>query len=277
MTIWERTTRAPLWSKYFDDKESLSPIRYSPDGNKLAWNTQEGLRILSLPSGAITPIPLNGNADEVVRPVAFSPDGLELAYSCRTQLLVLDLTSLRPRLFAPTDEEVFAINYSPDGKRMVFGDRLGSLTMCDRSTGQILFKTNAHSPHVLSVEFSGNGRLLATAGSDALIKLWIVHPNSLTLKSTLRGHRGYVRCSFSPDASRLVSGATDQMLKLWDVKRGDELATFYGHTDYLSYEQFAEDGNTLYSIGFGDDRPFRYWEAPPLDQIDKTPRSTSVP
>jgi WD40 repeat protein len=150
----------------------------------------------------------------------------------------------------------------------VFGDALGSLTMCDRSTGDRLSKTNAHRPQVGTVEFSPDGRFLVTGGMDGLIKLWVVHPNTLTLRKTLRGHRGYSGCWFSPDGGRLVSGSSDQMIKLWDVERGVELATLYGHTDYLSSVRFAEDGNTLYSIAFGDDRQIRYWEAPPLEQMD---------
>jgi WD40 repeat protein len=268
LTLWDRTNCTPLWSKRVDDGEDLAPIAYSPDGKTLAWNTHDVLRILTLKSGAITPIPLNANPGRFVHPVAFSPDGLELAYSCRTQLLVLDLKSQHSRLFAPTDDEVSAINYSRDGKRLVFGDHLGWLTMCDRFSGQIFFKTNAHRPRVASLEFSPDDRLLATGGDDSLIKLWEVRPKSLTLKHTLRGHRGYAGGSFSPDGSRLVSNASDLMIKLWDVERGVELATLYGHTDYAVYAQFAEDGNTLYSAGWGADRQIRYWEAPPLDQID---------
>jgi WD40 repeat protein len=248
----------------------LAAIRYSPDGNTLAWSTQDALNMLSVESRALTSIRLDGTPGDVTRRVAFSPDGVELAYSCRTQLLVLDLKSQHSRVFARADDEVWSITYSPDphGERLVFGDQRGSLTMCDRLSGQVLFKTNAHRPHCGTVAFSSDGRLLVTAGDDALIKLWEVHPKSLTLKHTLRGHRGYVGCSFSPDGARLVSGAGDQMVKLWDVERGVELATLYGHTDYLGYERFAEDGNTLYSTGFGSDRQIRFWEAPPLDEID---------
>lgn len=275
MAIWDRTNQTPLWSQRLD-RPDMPRIRYSPDGNTLAWNTQDALKVLTVKSRAVTSIPLNGTPGEVVRPVAFSPDGLELAYSCRTQLWVLDLKLQHSRLFAPTDDEVFSMNYSPDGKRLVFGDRLGSLTMCDRLSRQVLFKTTAHRPHCATAEFSPDGRLLVTAGHEALLKLWVVHPKSLTLKYTLRGHRGYPSCSFSPDGTRLVSGSSDQMTKLWDVERGVELATLYGHTDYLSGARFAEDGNTLYSTGFGDDRQIRYWEAPPLDQIDAKSRAASA-
>jgi WD40 repeat protein/tRNA A-37 threonylcarbamoyl transferase component Bud32 len=275
MTIWDRTTRTPLWSKHLDDG-GLSHIRYSPDGNTLAWSTQDDLKMLTVKDGATNSIGLDGTPGQVIHPVAFSPDGLKLAYSCRTQVLVLDLKSQHSRPFARADDEVFGISYSPDGTRLAFGDRLGSLTMCDPLSRQVLFKTNAHRPHCHTIRFSPDGRLLATAGDDALIKLWEVHPNSLTLKHTLRGHRGYPGCSFSPDGTRLVSGASDQMIKLWDVERGVELATLYGHTDYLSERLFAEDGNSLYSTGFGSDRQIRYWEAPPLDQIDAKPGAGSA-
>ena len=60
------------------------------------------------------------------------------------------------------------------------------------------------------------------------------------------------------------------------MERGVELATLYGHTGYLGYALFAEDGNTLYSTGFGSDRQIRYWEAPPVDEIDAKSAAVSA-
>ena len=138
--------------------------------------------------------------------------------------MVLDIKSQRHRLFTATDDEVFTLNYSPDGKYLMFGDRLGSVTLCERQSGRILSKTNAHVPLVLGVAFSPDGRLAASCGTDSSIKLWVVSSTGLRWKATLLGHRGYIPgVAFSPDGSRLVSAGADQTLKLWDLAQEAEV------------------------------------------------------
>jgi WD40 repeat protein len=179
--------------------------------------------------------------------------------------MILDLKSRQPRAFANDEDEIFAMNYSPDNRLLAFGDRLGTVTLCEHATGRVLSRTNAHPPHVYAIEFSPDGQLLASCGADASIKLWLVHPEGLTFRATLRGHMGYISCAaFSPDGTRLVSAAGDQSIKLWDTAQAAEVATLYGHIDYVTPAKFSKDGNTIYSSGFGADRQIRFYEANPV-------------
>jgi WD40 repeat protein/tRNA A-37 threonylcarbamoyl transferase component Bud32 len=276
VTLWDRTSRSQVWSKAFND-DALGNIAFAPDGKSLAWVTRTALRRLGLESRETSTMPLYGNRDR--GDVAFSPDGDELTYGCRTQLMVLDLKSQHERAFAAAADEIFVVNYSPDGKLLAFGDRLGTVTLCERVTGRVLSKKDkAHPPHVYAVEFSPDGRLLATSGADSSIKLWWVRPDGLTLKKTLRGHMGYISClAFSPDGTRLVSAAGDQTLKLWDVAHEVEVATLYGHFDYVRSARFTRDGNTIYSGGFGADHQIRFWDAPPLEGMEAKARGLAPP
>ena len=140
----------------------------------------------------------------------------------------------------------------------------GGLTLWDRRNGhKISEESLAHPPIALDVQFSRDGRLLASAGSDATGKLWDVSPGGLLkLRHTLRGHAAWVNLGFSPDGRRVVTSSSDHTLKLWDTKTGLEVGTLFGYRGGVAGFAFSRDGNTLYSAGRRGE--VRVWRAPPL-------------
>jgi light-regulated signal transduction histidine kinase (bacteriophytochrome) len=74
--------------------------------------TGDALRIMRVESGEITATAIDGNHD--ANAIAFSPDGHELAFGCGKQLLIHEVVSGRQQRFAATDDEVFAVKYSPE-------------------------------------------------------------------------------------------------------------------------------------------------------------------
>jgi WD40 repeat protein len=68
-------------------------------------------------------------------------------------------------------------------------------------------------------------------------------------KATLKGtHDGVVALAFSPDGALLASGGTDEAVKLWDVKTGEEKAAITHHHSWgLDFLRFNPDGTVLVS------------------------------
>jgi len=110
---------------------------------------------------------------------------------------------------------------------------------------------------VFAVAFSPDGKLLATGGSDGVVRCWEVTSGKELL--TCKGHSSLVRSvAFSPDGKTLASGSGDQTIKLWDCRTGECLQTSEGHSDLVISVAFSPDGKILASGSH--DRTIKLWD-----------------
>jgi WD40 repeat protein len=125
---------------------------------------------------------------------------------------------------------------------------------------RLLHRARATLPHdnlVISVAYSPDGKLLATAGSDHLIYLWDV--SSRQLIARLAGHTQQVwKVVFSPDGNRLASAGWDGTARIWDLKARLEIKTLNGHTGHVCGLAFSPDGSKLATGGW--DKQIKLWD-----------------
>jgi WD40 repeat protein len=114
-----------------------------------------------------------------------------------------------------------------------------------------------HTGIVASIDVSPDGRLLASAGPDNVVKLWDLVSGKLL--RNLHGHSDVVSCVvFNPSGSILASGSVDSTIRLWDVATGNVLKTLQEHADTVSTVAFSRDGKMLASGS--RDKMIKLWE-----------------
>ncbi len=267
--IWDRLNRTLLHSIRTGSPNEFVGLTFEAQGNRLAWASRTTLGLFDLRSGRSNTIPIEGNQG-LLEGISFSPDDQEIMFGSRTNVMVCELATMQLRPFARCEEEVSSIAYSPEGL-LAFGHQGGVVSLWDRKSGRMLSTKQAQLGPTPTVEFSRDGKWLASCGG-LIIQLWRVHHDGLTPSKTLRGHAGYVpSIAFSPDGTRLVSASSDFTLKLWDTAEGIEIGTLYGHRGYATGVTFTKDGRRIYSTG--QDGDVRVWEAPPLAEIDSPTKS----
>jgi WD40 repeat protein len=63
--------------------------------------------------------------------------------------------------------------------------------------------------------------------------------------------------AFSQASSRVVSGSSDQTVRIWNVTTGEVEAELKGHTDSVGSVAFSQDGRQV--ISGSDDQSVRIW------------------
>ena len=135
---------------------------------------------------------------------------------------------------------------------------LETITEPETALGQpeIKFQTG-HSDSVFSVNFSPDGKYIASGSRDDTVKLWDVDSGKEI--RTFSGHTSYVTSvSFSPDGKYIASGRSDDTIKLWEAESGKEIRTLIGHTNDVESVSFSPDSKYLVSGG-GADGTVKLW------------------
>ena len=115
-----------------------------------------------------------------------------------------------------------------------------------------------HTSDVWGVDFSPDGKYLATGSSDKTVRLW-----DLATGETIRifsGHTDIDGGKFSPDGKYLLTGGgADHTALLWDIATGNTVQIFSGHTGGPDAGGFSPDGKLIVTAG-GEDLTARIWD-----------------
>ncbi|XP_078140214.1 ATG16 autophagy related 16-like 2 isoform X2 [Centroberyx gerrardi] len=99
---------------------------------------------------------------------------------------------------------------------------------------------DAHDQGINAVKFSGSSDLLATGGTDRVVKLWDVKAGMLTYRGTLDGStEGITSIEFDPTGMRILAASYDKSALLWRLDDSVPKLTLTGHSRKVTAARFS--------------------------------------
>ena|GEM_PF-1437794 len=122
-----------------------------------------------------------------------------------------------------------------------------------------------HTAPVNAVVISPDGKSLATASADTLLRIWTITDSAaapqLKLACTFFNHPAVlISLAWSPSGHELATGDADGNLRLWQLPCQTEPLTLLGHEGSVRAVAFSPDGQILASGG--SDNTLRLWDVP---------------
>lgn len=115
-----------------------------------------------------------------------------------------------------------------------------------------------HSDDVISVNWSPDGKHVATGSADKTAIIWNASTGSQVM--TLVGHSSLIwSVSWSPDGKQLATGSRDNSAIIWDVCTGQKIHLLEGHASVVGNVRWSPDGKYVATCSW--DRTAIIWDA----------------
>jgi WD40 repeat protein/DNA polymerase III delta prime subunit/UDP-2,3-diacylglucosamine pyrophosphatase LpxH len=260
-----------------DDKNHcvIRSVAFSPDGKFLISSDDHDVKLWEINNEKEPCVTIASKL--AINVLSFNPNGSSFAGGAADGNVRLWSAQTRRRIGIfprQSNSPIHAVAFSYDGSLLASaGGEEGKIYLWDAKKLQLksILKNDSNTSQmtkVRSLAFQANGKYLASASDDRVIRLWNIdtgEPKLMTGRSAegihqkqYLGHTNRVRAiAFSPDDKTLISVGDDQAIKFWDVAEKKCVNTLQGYTNRFWSVVFSPDGKMLASGS--DDGTVRLW------------------
>jgi len=221
------------------DAEPFTAVAFSADGQTVATGTESGrVRLWGGSDGQ--PLAVLDVHQSALADVAFGPNGLLLC--------------------GAKDKKLTAIGAGSSWKLV---GRIGT-----DSENPLDLSGSPFVGRVLSLEFSRDGKMLATGGGDPSrsgeLMIWDVENRKLIREFPDAHSDTILDLQFNWDGTKILTGSADKFAKIFDVQTGKHVRSFEGHTHHVLGVAWQADGRTVATAGA--DNVIKVWNAKTSEQ-----------
>jgi|GEM_PF-3288089 len=206
-------------------KTDIRALAFSPDGTRIAYSagvvrnrpeyglcdTRTGAELVAL--GEPNPSPVTA--------LDWQPNQPRLAEGRADGRLVLrEMLGYSVELvLLEVGAAIDIVRWSPDGQSLAVGFRNGRVGLYDLRSHSWVWQDDSHPKEIASLDFSPDGRLILSTGTDAVVRVRdVTTGDSLHL---LRGSKARsTSAAFSPDGREIWVSGTDRQVRVWDRPPG---------------------------------------------------------
>lgn len=264
LTAISRDFPKQLYLGHTDD--GITTTEFSPDGNTVLTSSRDGTaRLWDVATGNNLHV-LSGHAGLVAHSI-FSADGKTVYTTGSDGTLRQWDVETGEQIAILLDQGVLirAVAVSPDEQLVVTvnGNLIEIWQLHDMTR---LHTLDAHTDIVNSVDFSSDGRYLASAGFDNTVRLWDVQTGEELRLFNRHAARVYA-VEFTPDDKLILSASEDATARLWDVATGEQVGRVVA-SDAIHGISFSHDGSLFLTSGTRDGL-IRIWDTATGELIDQ--------
>lgn len=282
--VWDVKTENDPFS-VTPPSESFRNFDIHPNGElTVTLNEQGAIKVWEAKTGSLVRTLHHGGSSDadMIRRISFEANGI-LEGRSQNSRIIWDIHEGRILEKPP---EVKYPSRPPFVKNHRFGVYVtgqNTARIWDPYKGETLNTLRGHFSVILKSTISPDGRLVATAARNGVVKVWLTQPQGIRiegsdwflagdyspdgqfvaaaqfdrlasvwetatgkLKMVYRGHMQKIEdLHYSPDGQRIVTCAVDKTAQVWDAETAETLLILRGHSETVQSAVFSPDGKTI--------------------------------